>query len=42
MFLSPVSSFRVSVLLGIYRLVGYGRIPKNRLVQKLKKGDRDI
>ena len=27
---------------GVYRLVGYGRIPKSRLIRKLEKGDRDI
>lgn len=27
---------------GYYRLVGYGKIPKSRLIQKLEAGDRDI
>ena len=27
---------------GPYRLLGYGKIPKSRLIQKLESGDRDI
>lgn len=27
---------------GYYRLVGYGKIPKSRLIRKLEAGDRDI
>ena len=27
---------------GYYRLVGYGKIPKSRLIQKLESGNRDI
>lgn len=27
---------------GYYRLVGYGNIPKSKLIQKLESGDRDI
>jgi lysozyme len=27
---------------GYYRVVGYGKIPKSRLIQKLEAGDRDI
>ena len=27
---------------GYYRLVGYGKIPKSSLIQKLEAGDRDI
>ena len=35
----------VSVLaynVGAYRLKGYGKIPKSRLLRKLESGDRDI
>ena len=32
----------LSYNVGYYRLVGYGKIPKSRLVQKLEAGDRDI
>lgn len=32
----------LSYNVGYYRLVGYGKIPKSRLVQKLESGDRDI
>lgn len=38
-------SLLVSVLsynVGIYRLLGYGKIPKSRLIRKLEQGDRDI
>lgn len=38
-------SLLVSVLsynVGIYRLLGYGRIPKSKLIRKLEQGDRDI
>lgn len=27
---------------GYYRLVGYGKMPKSKLIQKLEAGDRDI
>ena len=27
---------------GCYRLIGNGKIPKSRLIQKLESGDRDI
>lgn len=27
---------------GIYRLIGDGKIPKSKLIRKLEKGDRDI
>lgn len=27
---------------GYYRLVGYGKMPKSRLIQKLESGNRDI
>ena len=27
---------------GYYRLVGYGKMPKSRLIQKLEFGNRDI
>ena len=45
-----VSSLRSRLLLlavlsynvGEYRLLGYGKQPKSRLVQKLESGDRDI
>lgn len=36
--LLSVLSFNV----GIYRLIGDGKIPKSKLVLKLEKGDRDI
>ena len=32
----------LSYNVGYYRLVGYGKIPKSRLIQKLEVGDRDI
>lgn len=32
----------LSYNVGYYRLVGYGKIPKSRLVQKLEAGDRNI
>lgn len=32
----------LSYNVGYYRLVGYGKIPKSRLIQKLEAGDRDI
>lgn len=32
----------LSYNVGYYRLVGYGKIPKSRLIQKLESGDRDI
>lgn len=32
----------LSYNVGYYRLVGYGKISKSRLVQKLEAGDRDI
>lgn len=32
----------LSYNVGIFRLKGYGRIPKSRLIQKLEKGDCDI
>ena len=32
----------LSYNVGYYRLVGYGKIPKSRLVQNLEAGDRDI
>lgn len=32
----------LSYNVGYYRLVGYGKLPKSRLVQKLESGDRDI
>ncbi len=32
----------LSYNVGYYRLVGYGNIPKSRLIQKLESGDRDI
>lgn len=38
-------SLLVSVLsynVGIYRLLGYGKIPKSKLIHKLEQGDRDI
>ena len=27
---------------GPYRLLGYGKIPKSRLIKRLESGDRDI
>lgn len=63
MSLSPASSFRISLLLGIfplpksrngptlckllhnvgaYRLKGYGKMPKSKLLKKLEAGDRNI
>ena len=35
-----VATFSYNV--GYYRLVGYGKIPKSRLIKKLEAGDRDI
>ena len=32
----------LSYNVGYYRLVGYGKIPKSRLIQKLEAGDRNI
>lgn len=32
----------LSYNVGYYRLVGYGKIPKSKLIQKLEAGDRDI
>ena len=32
----------LSYNVGYYRVVGYGKIPKSRLIQKLEAGDRDI
>lgn len=32
----------LSYNVGYYRLVGYGKIPKSRLIQKLEARDRDI
>ena len=32
----------LSYNVGYYRLVGYGKIPKSRLIKKLEAGDRDI
>lgn len=32
----------LSYNVGYYRLVGYEKIPKSRLIQKLESGDRDI
>ena len=32
----------LSYNVGEYRLLGYGKQPKSRLVQKLESGDRDI
>lgn len=32
----------LSYNVGYYRLVGYGKIPKSRLIRKLEAGDRDI
>lgn len=32
----------LSYNVGYYRLVGYGKIPKSRLIRKLESGDRDI
>lgn len=32
----------LSYNVGYYRLVGYGKMPKSRLIQKLEAGDRDI
>ena len=32
----------LSYNVGYFRLVGYGKIPKSRLIQKLEAGDRDI
>jgi len=32
----------LSYNVGYYRLVGYGKIPKSRLIQKREAGDRDI
>ena len=32
----------LSYNVGEYRLLGYGKQPKRRLVQKLESGDRDI
>lgn len=32
----------LSYNVGEYRLLGYGKIPKSRLIRKLEQGDRDI
>ena len=32
----------LSYHVGYYRLVGYGKIPKSKLIQKLEAGDRNI
>lgn len=32
----------LSYNVGIFRLKGYGKIPKSRLIRKLEKGERDI
>lgn len=38
----PCSSQRCPNNVGYYRLVGYGKMPKSRLIQKLESGSRDI